>query len=147
MVLEDEKKEFFNLLSLLDKKISENIFVSCYYEIFKDDLIGTKWKCSFVSKNIKGLDIFSNYKKKDVFVTILKFIVVFEQDQDLEYNFFQSMFYLVYSIRNLDESCYKLFYLYLDINDLRTTTIKFIKSLNSQFHDSLLPKKNNYFIN
>ena len=143
LVLEDEKKEFFNLLSLLDKKISENIFVSCYYEAFKDVLIGTKWKSSFTSKDFKVLDVFSNYKKKDVFVTILKFIVVFEQDQDLEYNFIQAMFYLVYSIRNLDESCYKLFYLYLDINDLRTTTIKFIKSLNSQFHDSLLPKKNN----
>ena len=87
LVLEDEKKEFFNLLSLLDKKISENIFVSCYYEAFKDVLTGTKWKSSFTSKDFKVLDVFSNYKKKDVFVTILKFIVVFEQDQDLEYNF------------------------------------------------------------
>ena len=53
----------------------------------------------------------------------------------------QGMIYLLYSISKLDETCYNLFYLYLDINDLRTTTIKFIKSLNTQFHDSLFLSK------
>ena len=140
LLLEDEKKAFFDLLSLLDTKISEDKFVSCYYKAFKDILIGAKWKDSFTPKDFKKLDIFSSYKNKDVFITILKFIIMLEHDQDLEYNFIQAMFYLVYSISKFDEFYYNLFYLYLDIDDLRATTIKFIKSLNNQFHDSLMPK-------
>lgn len=140
LVLENEKKEFFQLLSLLNKKISEDNFVSCYYKAFKDVLTGPKWKSSFTPKDFKVLDVFSKYNKKDVFVTILKFILVLEQDQDLEYNFIQAMFYLVYSISIMDNYCYSFFYLYLDIKELRAITIKFIKSLNNKFHDSILSK-------
>ena len=141
LVLEEEKAEFFNLLSLLNEKISKDIFVSCYYEAFKDILTGVKWNPSLKPNNFKVLDIFSKYKKKEVFITILKFIVALEFDEVLENYFIQAMFYLVYSINKSDNSCYNLFYLYFDINDLRTTTIKFIKSLNNQFHDSILSNK------
>ena len=37
LMSEDEKK-FFNLLSLHDGKIKEDVFISCYYEAFKDVL-------------------------------------------------------------------------------------------------------------
>jgi len=66
-------------------------------------------------------------------------LLVLELDQDLEFNFIQAILYLVHSISQFDHSCYNLFYLYLDIENLRTTTIKFIKSLNNEFHDSLFP--------
>lgn len=138
MLLEDEKKEFFNLISLLGEKIAENTFVSSYYQALKDILIGPKWNNSFIPKNIKSLDIFSKFEKKDVFLTILKFILVLELDQNLEYNFYQAMLYLVYFISKSDISCFNLFYVYLKIKDLRITTIKFIKSLNNQFHSSII---------
>ena len=138
LILEDEIAEFFNLLSLLNEKISKNIFVSCYYKAFKDILTGIKWNPSLKPENCKVLDIFSKYEKKDVFITILKFIVALEFDENLENYFIQAMFYLVYYISKSDNYCYSLFFLYLNINDLRTTTINCIKSLNNQFHDSIL---------
>ena len=73
---EIEKKEFFDLLSLLDKKISEKNFVSPYYEAFKSILTGPNWKPNYSPKNIGSLDIFSTSKFKDNIMIILRFIVV-----------------------------------------------------------------------
>jgi hypothetical protein len=57
----------------------------------------------------------------------LKFIHVLELVQNLEYNFFQAMLYLVHFISESDISCFNLFYIYLKIKDLRTTTINLLK--------------------
>ena len=138
---EDEKKEFFNFLSLLDKKISEKKFVSPYYEAFKSTLTGPKWNPKYTPKNFQKLDIFSKSKFKDIIIKILRFIFVLEHDPELENNFFGAMLYFVYKISETDNSCYSLFYLYKDENDLRTTFSKFIKSINNANHDSLSLKK------
>ena len=138
---EDEKKEFFNFLSLLDKKISEKKFVSPYYEAFKSTLTGPKWNPKYTPKNFQKLDIFSKSKFKDIIIKILRFIFVLEHEPELENNFFGAMLYFVYKISETDNSCYSLFYLYKDENDLRTTFSKFIKSINNANHDSLSLKK------
>ena len=134
---EDEKKEFFNFLSLLDKKISEKKFVAPYYEAFKSTLTGPIWNYKYTPKNFQKLDIFSKSKFKDIIIKILRFIVVLEHEPEIENNFFEAMLYYVYIISETDISCYNLFYLYKDENDLRTTISKFIKSINSANHDSL----------
>ena len=134
---EDEKKEFFNFLSLLDKKISEKKFVAPYYEAFKSTLTGPIWNYKYTPKNFQKLDVFSKSKFKDIIIKILRFIVVLEHEPEIENNFFEAMLYYVYKISETDISCYNLFYLYKDENDLRTTISKFIKSINSANHDSL----------
>ena len=138
---EDEKKEFFNFLSLLDKKIFEKKFVAPYYEAFKSTLTGPKWNPKYTPKNFQKLDIFSKSKFKDIIIKILRFIFVLEHEPELENNFFGAMLYFVYKISETDNSCYSLFYLYKDENDLRTTFSKFIKSINNANHDSLSLKK------
>jgi hypothetical protein len=118
---EDEKKEFFNFLSLLDKKISEKKFVAPYYEAFKSTLTGPIWNYKYTPKNFQKLDIFSKSKFKDIIIKILRFIVVLEHEPEIENNFFEAMLYYVYKISETVISCYNLFYLYKDENDLRTT--------------------------
>ena len=134
---EIEKKEFFDLLSLLDKKISEKNFVSPYYEAFKSILTGPNWKPNYSPKNIGSLDIFSTSKFKDDIMIILRFIVVLEYDKNLLNNFYEAVLYYVYSISKTDITCFNLFILYKDNNDLSSIVYKFIKSINSQNHASL----------
>ena len=134
---EIEKKEFFELLSLLDIKISEKNFVSPYYEAFKSILTGPKWSPNYSPKNMGNLDIFSKSKFKDIIMKILGFIVVLEHDENLLNNFFEAVLYYVYSISKTDISCLTLFTIYKRNNDLSTIVSKFIKSINTQNHDSL----------
>ena len=134
---QDEIKEVFNLLSLLDKKISEKKFVAPYYEAFKCLLTGPNWNSKFTPKNFKCFDAFSNNKFKEIIVKILKNIVVLEYDEELENNFFEATLYYVYKISKTDISCYNLFYIYYNKDDLRATVSKFIKSLNEKNHDLL----------
>ena len=134
---QDEIKEVFNLLSLLDKKISEKKFVAPYYEAFKCLLTGPNWNSKFTPKNFKCFDAFSNNKFKEIIVKILKNIVVLEYDEELENNFFEATLYYVYKISQTDISCYNLFYIYYNKDDLRATVSKFIKSLNEKNHDLL----------
>ena len=141
LILEDEVKEFFNLLELLDKKISENTFASCYYSTFKDILIGPNWNNSYTYKSFKKLDIFSKSKNiSNIILNILKFIVVLENDQNLENHFFKAVLYYVSEIETISSESFNYFYLYLDSKDVKKTTIKFIKSLNIQFLKSLVSK-------
>ena len=134
---EIEKKEFFELLSLLDIKISEKNFVSPYYEAFKSILTGPKWSPNYSPKNMGNLDIFSKSKFKDIIIIILRFIVVLEHDENLLNNFFEAVLYYVYHISKTDISCLTLFTIYKRNNDLSTIVSKFIKSINTQNHDSL----------
>ena len=134
---EIEKKEFFELLSLLDIKISEKNFVSPYYEAFKSILTGPNWSPNYSPKNMGNLDIFSKSKFKDIIMKILGFIVVLEHDENLLNNFFEAVLYYVYSISKTDISCLTLFTIYKRNNDLSTIVSKFIKSINTQNHDSL----------
>ena len=134
---QDEIKEVFNLLSLLDKKISEKKFVAPYYEAFKCLLTGPNWNSKLAPKNFKCFDAFSNNKFKEIIVKILKNIVVLEYDEELENNFFEATLYYVYKISQTDISCYNLFYIYYNKDDLRATVSKFIKSLNEKNHDLL----------
>ena len=82
LVLEQEIKEFFELLQLLDDKISEKTFVSCYYKFLKDILIGPEWKNTYSAKNFSQLDIFSKNKTSEIMKDILKLIIVLEYGQD-----------------------------------------------------------------
>ena len=134
---EIEKKEFFELLSLLDIKISEKNFVSPYYEAFKSILTGPNWSPNYSPKNMGNLDIFSKSKFKDIIMKILGFIVVLEHDENLLNNFFEAVLYYVYHISKTDISCLTLFTIYKRNNDLSTIVSKFIKSINTQNHDSL----------
>ena len=134
---EIEKKEFFKLLSLLDIKISEKNFVSPYYEAFKSILTGPNWSPNYTPKNMGNLDIFSKSKFEDIIIIILRFIVVLEHDENLLNNFFEAVLYYVYSISKTDISCLTLFTIYKRNNDLSTIVSKFIKSINTQNHDSL----------
>ena len=134
---EIEKKEFFELLSLLDIKISEKNFVSPYYEAFKSILTGPNWSPNYTPKNMGNLDIFSKSKFKDIIIIILRFIVVLEHDENLLNNFFEAVLYYVYNISKTDISCLTLFTIYKRNNDLSTIVSKFIKSINTQNHDSL----------
>lgn len=134
---QDEIKEVFNLISLLDKKISEKKFVSPYYEAFKSILTGPNWNSKFTPKNFKCFDAFSKNNFKEIIVKILKYIVVLEYDEELENNFFEAILYYVYNISQTDISCYNLFYIYYNKDDLRATVSKFIKSLNEKNHDLL----------
>ena len=134
---EIEKKEFFELLSLLDIKISEKNFVSPYYEAFKSILTGPNWSPNYSPKNMGNLDIFSKSKFKDIIMKILGFIVVLEHDENLLNNFFEAVLYYVYNISKTDISCLTLFTIYKRNNDLSTIVSKFIKSINTQNHDSL----------
>ena len=134
---EIEKKEFFELLSLLDIKISEKNFVSPYYEAFKSILTGPNWSPNYSPKNMGNLDIFSKSKFKDIIIIILRFIVVLEHDENLLNNFFEAVLYYVYNISKTDISCLTLFTIYKRNNDLSTIVSKFIKSINTQNHDSL----------
>jgi len=63
--------------------------------------------------------------------------VVLEYDEELENNFFEAILYYVYNISQTDISCYNLFYIYYNKDDLRATVSKFIKSLNEKNHDLL----------
>jgi len=134
---QDEIKEVFNLISLLDKKISEKKFVAPYYEAFKSILTGPNWNSKFTPKNFKCFDAFSKNNFKEIIVKILKYIVVLEYDEELENNFFEAILYYVYNISQTDISCYNLFYIYYNKDDLRATVSKFIKSLNEKNHDLL----------
>ena len=134
---EIEKKEFFKLLSLLDIKISEKNFVSPYYEAFKSILTGPNWSPNYTPKNMGNLDIFSKSKFEDIIIIILRFIVVLEHDENLLNNFFEAVLYYVYNISKTDISCLTLFTIYKRNNDLSTIVSKFIKSINTQNHDSL----------
>ena len=134
---QDEIKEVFNLISLLDKKISEKKFVAPYYEAFKSILTGPNWNSKFTPKNFKCFDAFSKSNFKEIMVKILKYIVVLEYDEELENNFFEAILYYVYNISQTDISCYNLFYIYYNKDDLRATVSKFIKSLNEKNHDLL----------
>ena len=135
--LQDEKKEFFNLISLLNKKIAENKFVKSYYEAFKILLTGPNWKSEYTYKNFKSLNVFSTSNFKNIIVQILQFILVLEYNKELENCFFEATLYYVFEISRTDIGCYNLFYTYQNKNDLRKTVSKFIKSLNAQNHESL----------
>lgn len=63
--------------------------------------------------------------------------MVLEYDEELENNFFEAILYYVYNISQTDISCYNLFYIYYNKDDLRATVSKFIKSLNEKNHDLL----------
>lgn len=134
---QDEIKEVFNLISLLDKKISEKKFVAPYYEAFKSILTGPNWNSKFTPESFKCFDAFSKNNFKEIIVQILKYIVVLEYDEELENYFFEAILYYVYNISQTDISCYNLFYIYYNKDDLRATVSKFIKSLNEKNHDLL----------
>ena len=134
---EDEKKQFLDLLSLLDKKISENKYVAPYYKAFKSILTGPKWNSNYTLKNLGTLDIFSKTAFHEIILKILKFILVLEYDSELENYFFEAMLYFVYKISQTDIECYNLFYIYINEKDLRETLYKFIKSINKKNHKSL----------
>ena len=136
--LTDEKKEFFSLISLLNKKISEKKFVECYYKAFKNLLTGPNWRSEYTHKTFKLLNIFFNNKFKNIINQILKFILVLEYDKELENYFIEAILSYVYEISKIDTGCYNLFYLYQNKNDLRKTVTKFIESLNIQNHASLI---------
>ena len=89
--LTDEKKEFFILISLLNKKISEKKFVECYYEAFKNLLTGPNWRSEYTHKTFKLLNIFFNNKFKNIIDQILKFILVLEYDKELENYFIEAI--------------------------------------------------------
>ena len=129
---EDEKKQFLDLLSLLDKKISENKFVAPYYKAFKSILTGPKWNSNYTFKNLGTLDIFSKTAFHGIILKILEFILVLEYDSELENYFFEAMLYFVYKISQTDIECYNLFYIYSNEKYLRETISKFIKSINKQ---------------
>ena len=134
----EEIEEFFNFLSLLDTKISENTYAENYYKAFKEMLIGTKWKNSYNPSNIRQLDIFSKTKYCDIIKNIIKFIVVLDMNPGLEKQFFEAILFYVDEISNYDITCFNLFFIYSKKDDIQKTVINFIKSLNSQNHDSLI---------
>ena len=135
---QDEIKEFFNLISLLNHKIAEKKFVGSYYEAFKKVLTGSKWNSELTYKNYKDMNVFCNNNFKSIIAQILKFIVVLEYDEELENYFFEAILFFVYQISKTDIACYNLFYIYQNKNNLRKTVSTFIKSLNKENHDSLM---------
>ena len=134
----EEIEEFFNFLSLLDTKISENTYAENYYKAFKEMLIGTKWKKSYNPSNMRQLDIFSKTKYCDIIKNIIKFIVVLDMNPGLENQFFEAILFYVDEISKCDITCFNLFFIYSNKDDIQKTVINFIKSLNSQNHDSLI---------
>ena len=134
----EEIEEFFNFLSFLDEKISENTHTKKYYQAFKEMLIGPSWKNSYQPSNIKQLDIFSKTNYCYIIKNIIKFIVVFDMHPGLENQFFEAILFYVDEISKCDIKCFNLFFIYSKKEDIPKTIINFIKSLNSQFHDSLI---------
>ena len=59
----------------------------------------------------------------------------------LENQFFEAILFYVDEISKLDITCFNLFFSYSEKDDIPKTIINFIKSLNSQNHDSLTINK------
>ena len=138
ILLGDEIKNFFEFLSLLNEKISKNTFVSCYYQAFKEMLLGKEWKSSYTPENLNKFDINLPKPTREIAKSILKFIVMLELSEELENNFFEAVLFYV---TLLDDITYgTVFYLCSNPKDPKKTTINFIKILNNQLHDSLMPK-------
>lgn len=134
----DEIQNLFYFLDLINEKISNNTFVSCYYQAFKDMLLGTEWKASNARENLFKFNLSLKDEVKLCAKAIFKFIVMLELDKELENHFFEAV---LFYITQLEDNIYNtVFYLCLDPNDVKKTTINVIKILNNQLHESLIPK-------
>ena len=136
----DEINNFFSLLNLIDLKISDNKHTKCYYESYKKLLVGPNWKASFTAAHITICDLFSKSKNVEIIKDILRCIILLEEREKLENNFFEAVLYYVSVISKYDASCYNSFYLYHDKKDMRKNVNYFILSLNNALIDSLIPK-------
>ena len=131
----EEINDFRNLLFLLNSKISENTFVQRYYNALKDILTGPNWNNP---KNIKSIDLFSKSKNCEIIKNIFKFVTVLEMEELLENQFFEAVLFYVSEISINDIGCYNLFVLYSKKDDMKKNVTSFIRSLNSEFHKSLV---------
>jgi len=137
----EEIEEFFNFLSLLDEKILENTHAEKYYQAFKEMLIGPNWKNSYNPSDMRQLDILSKTNYCDIIKNIIKFIVVLDMNPGLENQFLEAILFYVDEISKMDIACFNLFFIYSQKDDIPKTIINFIKSVNSQNHDSLTINK------
>ena len=134
----DEIKNLFEFLALLNEKISKKTFASCYYQAFKEMILGKDWKDSNTPENLYKFNVALPKPTKVIAMNILKFIVVLESDKDYENPFFEAV---LFYITCLDNNTYNtVFYLCKNPKDIRKTTISFIKILNNHLHESLLTK-------
>ena len=136
----DEINKFFSLLNLIDLKISDNKHTKCYYESYKKLLVGPNWKASFTAAHVTICDLFSKSKNVEIIKDILRCIILLEEREKLENNFFEAVLYYVSVISKYDASCYNSFYLYHDKKDMRKNVNYFILSLNNALINSLIPK-------
>ena len=140
LIKKEEIIEFFNFLSLLNEKISENNFVKCYYEAYKAMLLGPDWKDSNTSEDFDALDLFSNDPSSEIMKNILKFIVLLEMDKELKYHFFEAVLFYVSVISKDDNECYNYFYLYANKDNIEKTVADFIRSFNKKLRETIIPK-------
>ena len=140
LIKKEEIIEFFNFLSLLNEKISENNFVKCYYEAYKAMLLGPDWKDSNTSEDFDALDLFSKDPSSEIMKKILKFIVLLEMDKELKYHFFEAMLFYVSVISKDDNECYNYFYLYANKDNIEKTVADFIRSFNKKLRETIIPK-------
>ena len=140
LIKKEEIIEFFNFLSLLNEKISENKFVKCYYEAFKAMLLGPDWKDSNTSEDFDALDLFSKNPASEIMKNILKFIVLHEMDKELKNHFFEAVLFYVSEISKDDNECYNYFYLYANKDNIEKTVADFIRSFNKKLRETIIPK-------
>ena len=140
LIKKEEIIEFFNFLSLLNEKISENKFVKCYYEAYKAMLLGPDWKDSNTSEDFDALDLFSNDPSSEIMKNILKFIVLLEMDKELKYHFFEAVLFYVSVFSKDDNECYNYFYLYANKDNIEKTVADFIRSFNKKLRETIIPK-------
>ena len=136
----EEITEFFDFLSLLNEKIAENTFVKCYYESFKAMLLGPNWKDSNTPEDFDALDLFSKDSSSEIMKNILRFIVLYEMDKGLKYQFIEAVLFYVSKISEEKIECHKSFFIYSDKNNLEKSVADFIKSFNKELLDTMMPK-------
>ena len=140
---EDEIKQFFKLLQLLDGKIARHNLASDYYISIKSALTGPDWKYSSNPQNYKFIiDLFSNYNvTSSIMKDIIKFVVLLEIDKEIEYLFFEAVLYCEYILSESDKTLDNYFVLLADENNVPNTICNFIKILNLDFRDKLINLK------
>ena len=100
--------------------------------IFKDILIGLHFGNQ---EKYGSIDLFSGNKNSSNAVkSILKCIITFENDEELENYFYQTVLFYGSQIKGLD----KYFALYYKKDDVKKTVINFILSLNEEFHEKII---------
>ena len=126
-LIEQEQKDYAELIDILNNKIEQNLIASKYYLAFRNVLLGNKYN---KGDKIKDFDLFSGEENiSKTLKEIIECIFFIEEYGEFETIFLEVVLYLAYNIAQSEKTYENLFYIKLN-EDPEKYIIFIIESFN-----------------